>query len=47
MTTQHQTYYVPSHSIWPIVGAIALFFIAVGAGVTVQNLETCLSLKQI
>lgn len=40
MTTQHQTYYVPSHSIWPIVGAIALFFIAVGAGVTVQNLET-------
>ncbi|PKF79654.1 cytochrome c oxidase subunit 3 [Vibrio sp. vnigr-6D03] len=40
MTTQHQTYYVPSHSIWPIVGAVALFFIAVGAGVTVQNLET-------
>ncbi len=40
MTTQHQTYYVPSHSIWPIVGAIALFFIAVGAGVTVQNLDT-------
>ncbi|BDU40606.1 putative Cytochrome c oxidase, subunit III [Vibrio nigripulchritudo MADA3029] len=40
MSTQHQSYYVPSHSIWPIVGAIALFFIAVGAGVTVQNLET-------
>ncbi|BCL73178.1 MFS transporter [Vibrio nigripulchritudo] len=40
MSTQHQSYYVPSHSIWPIVGAIALFFIAIGAGVTVQNLET-------
>ncbi|USD65052.1 cytochrome c oxidase subunit 3 [Vibrio sp. SCSIO 43136] len=34
------TYYVPSQSVWPIVGAVALFFTAVGAGVTVQNIET-------
>lgn len=29
-------YFVPSESIWPIVGAVALFLIAVGAGLTVQ-----------
>ncbi|SON52649.1 cytochrome c oxidase subunit 3 [Vibrio tapetis] len=40
MSTQPSTYYVPSHSVWPLVGAIALFFIAVGAGVTVQSLES-------
>lgn len=32
----HPTYYVPAQSYWPIVGAVALFFIAVGAGLTVQ-----------
>ncbi|MBY6198370.1 cytochrome c oxidase subunit 3 [Vibrio hangzhouensis] len=35
-----QPYYVPAQSSWPIVGAVALFFVAVGAGLTVQNLET-------
>ncbi len=40
MNTQPSSYYVPPHSVWPLVGAIALFFIAVGAGVTVQSLES-------
>ncbi|WP_112479676.1 cytochrome c oxidase subunit 3 [Vibrio variabilis] len=35
-----QTYYVPAQSSWPIVGAVALFLVAVGAGLTVQNLDT-------
>lgn len=35
---QHQHYYVPAQSKWPIVGAIALFFIAMGAGSTVAGL---------
>ncbi len=34
--SQHPTYYVPAQSHWPIIGAIALFLIAVGAGITVQ-----------
>lgn len=38
MSSKHQSYYVPAQSSWPIVGAIALFLIAVGAGVTVQNM---------
>ncbi len=29
---EYQKYYVPDQSIWPILGAIALFLIAVGAG---------------
>lgn len=29
---QYQKYYVPAQSVWPIVGAVALFLIAVGAG---------------
>ncbi|MDN3652283.1 cytochrome c oxidase subunit 3 [Thalassotalea ponticola] len=39
-TKQYDTYYVPAQSHWPIVGAIALFLIAVGAGSYVTNLET-------
>lgn len=35
---EYQHYYVPAQSAWPIVGAIALFFIAVGAGSTVADL---------
>ncbi|MDG3088480.1 cytochrome c oxidase subunit 3 [Vibrio hannami] len=35
--SKHPTYYVPAQSSWPIVGAIALFLIAVGAGLTVQG----------
>ncbi len=29
--TKYETYYVPEQSIWPAVGAVALFFIAFGA----------------
>ncbi|AWL10584.1 Cytochrome-c oxidase [Saliniradius amylolyticus] len=32
MSQQHEKYYVPAQSPWPIVGAVALFLIAVGAG---------------
>lgn len=35
---QPESYYVPAQSIWPIIGAIALFLIAMGAGSTVANL---------
>ncbi len=38
MSTKHHSYYVPAQSHWPIIGAIALFMVAVGAGITVQNL---------
>lgn len=38
MSNKHEVYYVPEQSPWPLVGAVALFFIAVGAGVTVQNM---------
>ncbi|MEJ2764442.1 cytochrome c oxidase subunit 3 [Photobacterium sp. MCCC 1A19761] len=34
----HEPYYVPATSIWPIVGAAALFLIALGAGATVGGL---------
>ena len=32
MAKTYQTYYVPEQSPWPIVGAIALFLLAFGAG---------------
>ncbi len=32
MQQEYQKYYVPEQSVWPIVGAVALFLIAVGAG---------------
>ena len=35
MQQQYERYYVPAQSPWPIVGAVALFLIAVGAGNTV------------
>ncbi|WP_440054360.1 cytochrome c oxidase subunit 3 [Pseudoalteromonas sp. T1lg65] len=35
MNHEQQKYYVPEQSPWPIVGAVAMFFIAVGAGLTV------------
>ncbi len=38
--SKHPSYYVPAQSSWPIVGAVALFLIAVGAGLTVQNIES-------
>lgn len=38
MTDKPTTYYVPTQSYWPIIGAIGLLFIAVGAGTTVQQI---------
>ncbi|OLQ92361.1 MFS transporter [Vibrio panuliri] len=38
MSSKHQSYYVPAQSSWPIVGAIALFLVALGAGLTVQTM---------
>ena len=39
MSEQYEKYYVPAQSPWPIVGAVAMFFIAAGAGLTVMQLE--------
>ncbi len=39
-TKEYESYYVPDSSHWPIVGAVALFLIAVGAGNYVANLDT-------
>ncbi|WP_163936505.1 cytochrome c oxidase subunit 3 [Paraferrimonas sp. SM1919] len=43
MSSEYQNYYVPHQSYWPIVGAFALFLIAVGAGSTVQQIGTATS----
>lgn len=37
---KYESYYVPEQSHWPIVGAIALFLIAIGAGEYVSTLKT-------
>ncbi|WP_372880244.1 cytochrome c oxidase subunit 3 [Psychromonas sp.] len=37
-TRQHDKYYVPAQSYWPIIGAVGLFFIAAGAGLTVMQI---------
>ncbi|KPV98061.1 MAG: cytochrome c oxidase subunit 3 [Pseudoalteromonas spongiae] len=37
MKTQYEKYYVPEQSQWPIVGAVALFLIAIGAGLAVMQ----------
>lgn len=37
MSTKHDSYYVPAQSRWPIIGAVALFLVALGAGLTVQH----------
>ncbi|MCM2680916.1 cytochrome c oxidase subunit 3 [Echinimonas agarilytica] len=39
MSQEYQRYYVPAQSVWPIIGAVALFMIAVGAGTTVQQMD--------
>jgi cytochrome c oxidase subunit 3 len=39
MKTEYEHYYVPEQSHWPIVGAIAMFLIAAGAGLTVMQLS--------
>ncbi|MFB9135397.1 cytochrome c oxidase subunit 3 [Vibrio olivae] len=38
MSQKLPSYYVPVQSSWPIMGAVALFLIAVGAGLTVQHM---------
>lgn len=38
MNQKYEHYYVPDQSPWPIVGAVALFFIAVGAALTVMDM---------
>ena len=45
-TKEYESYYVPAQSKWPIVGAIALFLIAVGAGNYVSNLNMKLSIEK-
>lgn len=37
MNTEYQKYYVPHQSKWPIVGAVAMFLIAMGAGLSVMQ----------
>lgn len=36
MSNKSPAYYVPAQSHWPIVGAVALFMLAVGAGLTLS-----------
>ncbi|MFV8463885.1 cytochrome c oxidase subunit 3 [Vibrio campbellii] len=40
MSSKKEVYFVPHQSQWPLVGAVALFLVAVGAGLTVQNMGT-------
>ncbi len=39
-TKEYENYYVPADSQWPIIGAVALFCIALGAGGYVSQLES-------
>ena len=39
-TKEYENYYVPADSPWPIIGAVALFCIALGAGGYVSQLES-------
>ncbi len=38
MKIDHERYYVPEQSVWPIVGAISLFTIGIGAALLVNDL---------
>ncbi|MCY9826010.1 cytochrome c oxidase subunit 3 [Vibrio chagasii] len=40
MSSKKEVYFVPHQSHWPLVGAVALFLVAVGAGLTVQHMDT-------
>ncbi|MBQ4863808.1 cytochrome c oxidase subunit 3 [Pseudoalteromonas sp. MMG013] len=37
MEQKYENYYVPEQSQWPIIGAVAMFLIAIGAGLTVMQ----------
>jgi cytochrome c oxidase subunit III len=37
---KYESYYVPDQSPWPIIGAVAMFFIAVGSGLTVMQMAS-------
>ncbi len=39
-SSPYPSYYVPAHSHWPIVGAVALFLIALGAGISIQYMKS-------
>jgi len=39
-TKEYESYYVPAQSHWPIVGAVALFLIAIGAGNYVSQMNS-------
>ena len=38
MSVHHQRYYVPEQSVWPIVGALSLFLIGMGAALLINDL---------
>ena len=40
MSSKKEVYFVPHQSHWPLVGAVALFLVALGSGLTVQNMGT-------
>ena len=40
MEHSSNSYYVPDQSIWPIVGAIAMFLMLGGTGLTLVDLQT-------
>jgi len=40
---KYENYFVPEQSQWPIIGAVAMFFIAVGAGLTVMQIDSTAS----
>jgi cytochrome c oxidase subunit 3 len=40
MEQKYENYFVPEQSQWPIIGAIAMFLIAVGAGLTVMQIDS-------
>ena len=44
---QYEKYYVPDQSPWPIVGAVALFLLAYGAGNFVIELKNGREFKTI
>ncbi|KAF7769058.1 cytochrome c oxidase subunit III [Pseudoalteromonas citrea] len=43
MDQKYENYFVPEQSQWPIIGAVAMFLIAVGAGLTVMQIDSAAS----